>query len=152
MKKEDVILETETEETDQKNEKSWKAYISMVVFLVVLAMMVAFFIGILPIAPVAIATGSMEPAIQIGDVAVVNRMDTEDLEVGDIIEFHTEEYSVIHRIVGRQTDEEGNTSYITKGDYNNAPDSDSVIPEQVKGTVITVIPKIGKISLWRNGF
>ena len=92
MKKEDVILETETEETDQKNEKSWKAYISMVVFLVVLAMMVAFFIGILPIAPVAIATGSMEPAIQIGDVAVVNRMDTEDLEVGDIIEFHTEEY------------------------------------------------------------
>ena len=60
---------------------------------------VAFFRGWLPVFPVAIATGSMEPSIQIGDAVILCQADPVDLQTGDIIRYEKNGKSVIHRIV-----------------------------------------------------
>ena len=40
-------------------------------------------------------------------------------------------------------DEAGNVSFETKGDNNNAVDERKVVPNDVRGIVIKVIPKVG---------
>ena len=101
----------------------------------------SFFLGILPIAPVAVATGSMEPAIGVGDVVVVCRTDPDTLQVGDVIRYRLDGYTVIHRIVERQDGADGQAqAFITQGDNNNGPDSEPVSPEQIMGRVILTVP------------
>ncbi len=53
----------------------------------VLAALICFFAGLLPWQPVAVATGSMEPQISVGDAVLVSKLDTGALEVGDVIQF-----------------------------------------------------------------
>ncbi len=55
--------------------------------LTVLAALICFFAGLLPWQPVAVATGSMEPQISVGDAVLVSKLDTGALEVGDVIQF-----------------------------------------------------------------
>ena len=62
-----------------------------------------FAIGIFPIKPVAIATGSMQEELHIGDVAIIQKCNANDIEEGDIIEYQMEGYTVIHRVVSKNT-------------------------------------------------
>lgn len=55
---------------------------------------------------------------------------------------------VIHRVIEVREGGGGSIEYITKGDANEAPDSDPVKPEQVRGRVIGVVPDVGGVSLW----
>lgn len=128
-----------------------KANLKMIVFFLVLVLFVAFFIGLLPIKPVVVATGSMEPTIQTGDIVLVCKTNPQKLETDDIIQYQKDSYTVIHRIIECNKTEDELTGFITKGDNNNAPDNEEVLPEQVKGRVILVIPKVGKITLWLHG-
>lgn len=57
-----------------------------------------FALGIFPIKPVAIASGSMEKELCVGDVAVIKKCNSNDVQVGDIIEYQMEGFTVIHRI------------------------------------------------------
>lgn len=120
-----------------------RSYVSWTVFFLLLALIVAFFAGFLPIVPVAVATGSMEPAIEVGDVVVVCPADPDTLEVGDVIRYQGEGCTVIHRIVALEGD-----AFLTQGDANNAPDLRPVEREQVLGRVVCTIPKAGKLTLW----
>ncbi len=122
----------------------WAAY------YFVLALVLAFFAGAFPAAPIVVATGSMAPAIQVGDVVLVWPIDPDKLEEGDIIRYKGDGYTVIHRVVevnGRDTDD---LQLITKGDANNGNDS-PVSREQIIGKVILKIPYIGKLVLWLHG-
>lgn len=112
---------------------------------------VAFFRGWLPVFPVAIATGSMEPSIQIGDAVILCQEDPADLQTGDIIRYEKNGKSVIHRIVDIRETKNGKTGFITKGDSNTSPDTGIVLPEAVTGKVICTLPKFGYVSLWLNG-
>lgn len=128
-----------------------KSNLKMIAFFLVLALFVAFFIGLLPIKPVVVATGSMEPTIQTGDIVLVCKADPENLKADDIIQYQKDSYTVIHRIIECNEEEDGLTGFITKGDNNNAPDDEAVLPGQVEGRVILVIPKVGKFTLWIHG-
>ena len=101
--------------------------------------------------PVAIATGSMEPSIQIGDAVILCQADPVDLQTGDIIRYEKNGKSVIHRIVDIRETKNGKTGFITKGDSNTSPDTGIVLPEAVTGKVICTLPKFGYVSLWLNG-
>lgn len=105
-----------------------------------------FTVGVFPIYPSAIATGSMEPMIYPGDVVLVDKVsDMEELEaigVGDVIQFKRGDILINHRII-EIVDQEGQKVYRTKGDNNSAEDRELVKLEDVKGTIIQVIPKIG---------
>lgn len=104
--------------------------------------------GLLPWIPTAVATGSMVPAIEIGDLAVV---DTRLLEPrsGDIIQFSKQGVSVVHRVIEIQQQDDS-IVYITKGDHNESADEEVVYPEEIEGIVCKVIPKLGWLTLWTH--
>ena len=116
-----------------------------------LLLLLAFLRGWLPIAPVAVATGSMEPSIHIGDAVIVCQTDPLSLQVGDIIQYERNGMYVIHRIVEKTETEMGESGFITQGDSNNAPDEGIVSPDEVRGKVLCTIPKVGYVSLWLQG-
>ncbi len=90
----------------------------------------------------AVASGSMEPAIPAGSLIVV--LAKGSYSAGDIISFNkADEKSVItHRII-RIEEDNGRIGYFTKGDQNEEEDKDPVYSNEVAGKVAVVIPKLG---------
>lgn len=103
-----------------------------------------FAVGVFPIYPSVIATGSMEPMIKPGDVILVRKLkDISEVQVGDVIQFRRESILISHRVLEIKEDDKKGISYRTKGDNNSGPDSELVKPEDLKGEIIKVVPKIG---------
>ena len=105
--------------------------------------------GLLGFQPSIIASGSMRPTLEVGDIAVTVPTPTEKIRVGDIIQYWRsgDKAPTIHRVI--EINRVGGTIYIvTKGDANTAPDEPIMaLPTQKVGRVILVIPKIGWISI-----
>lgn len=81
-----------------------------------------------------VLSGSMEPGIQTGSVIAVksvNEEERENLQKGDVITFIEENRLVTHRIV-EVTHTDSHIQYLTKGDHNNAPDTNPVLAENVE--------------------
>jgi signal peptidase len=103
--------------------------------------------GLLGFQPSVIASGSMRPTLDVGDIAVTVQTSPENIRVGDIIQFwrQGEPAPIIHRVI--QIDRAVGVTYIvTKGDANDAPD-DPITVTQTVGKVVLIIPKIGWISI-----
>ncbi|HWQ16619.1 MAG TPA: signal peptidase I [Sulfolobales archaeon] len=95
------------------------------------------------IVPLVVISGSMEPTISMGDIALVVKIrNPSEVRVGDIIAFWNENQIVIHRVVG--ITENG---FITKGDALPSPDPFIVEKNTVIGKAIGSIPKIGWITI-----
>ncbi len=91
-------------------------------------------------------SGSMEPAIGVGDLAVVAPVRPDQLMVGDVITYRTPQRPdvvVTHRLVGIAVDDQGRFSFQTKGDANDAVDQVLVEQGAVLGRVAYSIPKLG---------
>ena len=84
-----------------------------------------------------VASGSMVPVLEKGDVIIVKKVSPEDLERGDIITFHgrgeKEGKIITHRIISDGVETDG---YITtQGDANTAADT-PITAEDVIGRVV----------------
>lgn len=95
--------------------------------------------------PYTVLSGSMEPEILTGAIAYINTHDT-DVAIGDVITYRMEKANgsiahVTHRIV--RTDDEG---FVTKGDANEAEDMTRVHENQIVGTYLFSIPKLGYLA------
>lgn len=88
-----------------------------------------------------IISGSMEPNINIGDIVIVK--EEKELQVGDVISYRKGQSVITHRIVNITEQKE----YKTKGDNNNAEDSEIILDKDIEGKVIKVVPKLGKLAL-----
>ncbi|WP_257351361.1 signal peptidase I SipW [Pseudalkalibacillus decolorationis] len=79
-----------------------------------------------------VLSGSMEPVIQTGSIiAVKPGGDMTRFEKGDVITFTDKEDRLItHRIVNVKGSDE-QLHYITKGDHNDGPDREPVLPQNV---------------------
>lgn len=94
-----------------------------------------------------VVSGSMSGTIEVDDMVIIHRRDS--YSCGDIITYKDNGSLVTHRIV--EISEDG--FYITKGDANNAVDSEPVSDDDVVGCVVFTIPKIGRlISALRTPF
>lgn len=106
-----------------------------------------FCVGVFPVYPSVVLTGSMEPGIRPGDVVLIRKISKESeiygLKEEDVINFSRENFTVTHRIKEVLRDEAGNISFCTQGDNNPAADVDAVIPNNVNGIVVGVVPKVG---------
>ena len=84
--------------------------------------------------PLIVISGSMEPAIDTGDLLIATRVDTDQLDVGDIVSLHSDltDKLVTHRIVSI-TPLDGNQWQIEmQGDANpNVDIAPYVVGEQV---------------------
>lgn len=105
-----------------------------------------------------IISSSMEPSLNVYDVVLVKKINTNKLRTGDIITFYsTNSYfgdtPITHRIV-KKDDTEKN-SFIVKGDNNQSEDKDKVKSNNIIGKVILVIPSLGKLQFFlasKKGF
>lgn len=104
--------------------------------------------------PMVVRSGSMsgnaEDHIEVGDLIFVGKADINALKEGDIITF-TEESSktvVTHRIIEVTADENGEKTFITKGDANNIKDMTPVTADRVIGIFKTRIPKVGDFAMF----
>lgn len=124
------------------------SFSASLIFLVVFSW---FVVGVFPIYPSVILTGSMEPLIYPGDVVLIRKLMSEKevykLKEGDIINFKMEDITITHRIKEIKSDEAGNLSFITKGDNNDSEDNWVVPPNDLVGTIEKVVPKIGLLVL-----
>lgn len=106
-----------------------------------------FVVGVFPVYPSVIATGSMEPMIKPGDVILVDKsFDKNALEIGNVIQFKRDNILISHRIIEIIEDENGK-GYLTKGDNNSAADTRIVRLDQVRGKIVEVVPKVGWLTL-----
>ena len=113
---------------------------------VVSVLLIFFSFGYLGVQPTIIYSGSMQPAMDVGDIVIITETPIDTIEVGDVIQYRTEHVNVIHRVYEKY--EEGNTKlFITKGDANSGPDDTPILPEQITGKAIFTIPKIGWIPI-----
>lgn len=118
--------------------------------LVVLVILVIWFaIGIFPIKPIAIASGSMEKELYVGDVVIVKKCNANDIVNGDIIQYQMKGYTVIHRVIEKKQ-KNGEYYFTTKGDNNPSEDKESVKEDQVLGKVIFKVKYLGYPAIWLN--
>jgi len=106
--------------------------------------------GLLGFQPSIIASGSMRPTLEVGDIAITIQTTPDKIKVGDIIQYWRsgDKAPMIHRVI--EISRAGGTIYIvTKGDANTAPDEPIIVsPTQKIGKAILIIPKIGWISIY----
>lgn len=117
------------------------------VVLVILA--IWFTIGVFPVKPIAVASGSMEKELYVGDVVIVKKCNANDIVNGDIIQYQMKGYTVIHRVIEKKQ-KNGEYYFTTKGDNNPSEDKESVKEEQVLGKVIFKVKYLGYPAIWLN--
>ena len=93
-----------------------------------------------------VATGSMEPKYNVGDLIIIKETPEEEIKIGDIINYISENGTdtITHRVTDI-IEKDGQTYYQTKGDNNNAEDPELVKYRQVKGKLVFKISKLGTI-------
>lgn len=109
-------------------------------------MIIWFFVGVFPVYPSVIVTGSMMPMIKPGDIVIVKKIKSEEVKFKDVVQYKQENIYIFHRIIDI-VEENSAVKYKAKGDNNSAPDSELILPEAIKGKVIKVIPKAGLPAL-----
>lgn len=121
--------------------------VGLLLIVLVAVAIIWFAVGVFPLYPTVVATGSMEPVFQPGDVLLIQKIKPdESLQPGEIIQFRRDNMLIAHRIVDI-VNHDNKTGYRTKGDNNAVADSELVQPEDIKGRMVSVIPKIGWPSL-----
>ncbi len=93
-----------------------------------------------------VLTGSMKPTLNPNDVVIVKKQDKKNINNGDIITYTVGNTTstVTHRII-EIVEEDGKKYYKTKGDNNNAEDSDLIPYEDVQGKFCFKISKVGAV-------
>lgn len=114
-----------------------------IVTTVVAVAVIWFAVGLFPVQPTTVISGSMRPTLDVGDVVIIAKVSADTIKPGDIIQFREAEgVTTVHRVVEIQ-EIEGKRVFITQGDANSEPDANPVIPENVVGKAVFDIPKIG---------
>ena len=98
--------------------------------------------------PLTVLTNSMVPTYPPGTLVIVRPVDTTDIRIGDSITYQIRSGQpevITHRVVSIAS-AGGTSTFITKGDNNDLPDSTPVVPDQVMGTVWYSVPWVGYLN------
>ncbi|MEM0243730.1 MAG: signal peptidase I [Zestosphaera sp.] len=141
-----VILEiTYSGESETKKITLSSKLLSFVFFSLLLAVLVSMIIGYRAL---VVVSGSMSPALNVGDVAVINtRVSPSDVVEGDVIAFYLSRDLIIHRVV-RVLNTSSGIKYLTKGDANENPDPFRVSQSALLGKYVFKIPLVGYLWIY----
>ncbi|MCR6623002.1 MAG: signal peptidase I [archaeon YNP-LCB-024-027] len=129
-------------------------YIALIALAIIISRGIYYATGFILNVPtpfLVVASGSMEPTLNVGDVIIIRGVNPEDLKVGDIIVFNPPQpyyngVPWVHRIISIQ--KIGNEIYFrTRGDANAYPDPFTLTKSNIVGVMIGKIPYLGLISL-----
>ena len=89
----------------------------------------------------AVLSGSMEPGLKVGSLAITRPVGAEEIRTGDVITFRSamSELPIVHRVVAA----EDGSSFQTKGDANKNADPFLVPAQDVVGRVCFRVPFLG---------
>jgi len=141
-------------------EKSLWHYIAVALSTVLLILMasVAALVIVVPFVvggqALTVLTNSMAPDYPPGTLIVIGPTKPADIRVGDVLTYQIASGRpdvITHRVVQRGVNLEGVTTFVTKGDNNDAVDVLPVTEVQVKGTLLYSIPQLGWVSNAVNG-
>ena len=93
-----------------------------------------------------VVSGSMEPNIPVGSLALSKKVDPATLETGDVIVFVNPARGttpITHRVVSNDT---ANGKIVTKGDANESEDVNPATYENVVGKVEVHVPYAGSLA------
>jgi signal peptidase I len=96
-----------------------------------------------------VRSGSMEPTIQVGDLAVAAPARPADLTPGDIIVYRPAtrpDVIITHRLVGIEPDPDGGLNFRTRGDANDSVDQVLVSEQALMGRIVYTLPKLGYLA------
>ena len=122
------------------------------IILIFLLIIIYFTSGLFKYYTVAIGSGSMTPNINLGDVAIVEKIKKDDLnklKVGDVLVYKHNDKIIVHRIVVI-TNKNGRYIFRTKGDNNLESDNYDILGSEVIGKVNFKISYIGYPVVWVN--
>ena len=126
----------------QSNGLSWT---TAAIFCVII---IFFSFGYLGVKPTVISSGSMQPALHMGDIALVKKIDPTELQEGDVIQYvNQHNITIVHRLISIEN-KEGEPIFTTKGDANEEPDFPSIKKNRILGKNVFTIPKIGFIQIY----
>lgn len=96
-----------------------------------------------------VTSGSMEPLLSAGDVAVIHTSPVEELGSGDVITYqgYSDDRLTTHRIV-KPVELDSGLHFQTKGDANAAPDPNLAPGGGVVGRYVVGIPEAGRLLLF----
>ena len=95
--------------------------------------------------PLVVLSGSMEPALETGDVVVVKRIGPQDARVGDVVTYRNPDGDrVTHRV--RSVRERGpRFELVTKGDANNASERWTMEADGELSRALYRVPLAGRL-------
>lgn len=94
-----------------------------------------------------VLTGSMQPAINPGDVVAIRAIDPKDVHIGDVITFQPvsgDPALITHRVISKGASSMSGLVFETQGDANNASDH-QIVGEQIRGVVMYTVPYLGYV-------
>ena len=98
---------------------------------------------------IAIGSGSMSPKINKGDAVIYERFDGKKMpEKGQVLVFHKNDRTIVHRIIDVVDIDGKEKIYYTKGDNNDSPDGYPIEVKDIIGVVKTRIKYIGGPSVF----
>jgi signal peptidase len=129
--------------------------LSVGLFSIVVALMVAAVIipKLTGATPLTVLTSSMEPGLPPGTLLVVEAVDPNLVEVGDVVTYQIESGQpavVTHRVIAVNSSSDGERTFTFQGDNNDSADP-LVIADQIQGRLWYSIPWIGYASTLLNG-
>lgn len=104
--------------------------------------------------PMTVQSDSMVPTFETGDLILIHTCDPAQLQVGDIVTFHTiimNEYALnTHRIVSIE-ENYGVRNYTTKGDNNMISDTHIIADGDIVGKYVGKVSGLGKVLDFMSG-
>jgi signal peptidase len=96
-----------------------------------------------------VLTSSMAPAYSPGTFLVVRPVPFNTLRVGDVITYQIASGRpdvITHRITAVSSTQQGDRTFITKGDNNSIEDAKPVLEVQIRGKLFYAVPHIGFLA------
>lgn len=93
-----------------------------------------------------VTSGSMEPLVKSGSLALTKKVDPLSLKIGDIVAFtspYNSKETILHRLYAIKSTTP--LLFTTKGDHNLSPDQWDLTENAIKGRYLFSIPYLGKI-------
>lgn len=134
----------------QSTDSFWRSAASAAMTVVLIgALLLALAVAVVPRlmggSALTVLSGSMEPTYSAGDMVIT--VPQESYRIGDVVTFQPvsgDPTLITHRIVGTRMGSAG-TEYVTRGDANGADDA-PIVADQVMGTVLYHVPKVGHVA------
>ncbi|MGF6989854.1 signal peptidase [Lachnospiraceae bacterium PM6-15] len=118
---------------------------TFIIILLAVAALALLLPRVLGYQSMVVVSGSMEPEIHVGAIALVKEAEPQTVKVDDVITFYISSDTVVtHRVVEIDSEKQ---EFVTKGDANNEVDANPVKFSSLIGIVATSIPYAGYVMM-----